>query len=210
MVQGNISTRYKNRATSYKKIYESIISLTKQKVGNYLVFFPSYQYMNDVVDLFEDKENIIVQTKEMDKVEKDKFLSHFKENPEKTTIGFAVLGGSFSEGIDLTNDRLIGAIIVGVGLPGICFERDLMKQYYDNENGLGFDYAYTNPGMNKVMQAAGRVIRTKDDVGVVLLIDERFLSYKYQDLFKVEWSHHIDVFSAKEIEAYASRFWNNH
>lgn len=210
LVRGDISTRYKEREYSYHKIVDSIVSLVKQKVGNYLVFFPSYQYLNDVLKLYPEGDNIIVQTKEMDRLEKDIFLNNFKKNPDKTTIGFAVLGGSFSEGIDLTDDKLIGAVIVGVGLPGISFERNMMKEYYDSKEESGFDYAYTNPGMNKVMQAAGRVIRTKDDVGVVLLIDERFLSRKYQELFKVEWSHYIDVYSEKEIEAYASRFWDNH
>ena len=170
------------------------------------------QYLNDVLNLYpkEDNVNILVQTKEMDRLQKDIFLNNFKKNPDNTTIGFAVLGGSFSEGIDLTNDKLIGAVIVGVGLPGICFERDIMKEYYDSKEESGFDYAYTNPGMNKVMQAAGRVIRTKDDVGVVLLIDERFLTRKYQDLFKVEWSHYIDVYSDDEIVSYTSRFWDYH
>lgn len=212
LVRGDISTRYKDRHRSYQKIVDSIYSLVKQKVGNYLVFFPSYQYLNDVLNLYpkEDNVNIIVQTKEMDRLQKDIFLNNFKKNPDNTTIGFAVLGGSFSEGIDLTNDKLIGAVIVGVGLPGICFERDIMKEYYDSKEESGFDYAYTNPGMNKVMQAAGRVIRTKDDVGVVLLIDERFLTRKYQDLFKVEWSHYIDVYSEDEIVSYTSRFWDYH
>lgn len=212
LVRGDISTRYKDRVNSYKSISNSIISLVKQKKGNYLVFFPSYQYMNDVINIFpnDDNINIIIQTKEMDKIQKDDFLNNFKSNPEKTTIGFAVLGGSFSEGIDLTNDKLIGAVIVGVGLPKISFERDIIKDYYNNKNESGFDYAYVNPGMNKVMQAAGRVIRTKDDVGVVLLLDERFLSRKYKELFKVEWSNYISVYSEKEIEAHASKFWNNH
>lgn len=208
LVRGDISTKYKNRGTSYLKIASAIKSFISSRVGNYFVFFPSYQYMHEVLALIDDSSiNIVIQKKDMDKKEKDIFLAEFKENPLKTTLGFAVLGGSFSEGIDLTNDRLIGAIIVGVGLPLICFERDLIKDYYDSNEENGFDYAYTNPGMNKVMQASGRVIRTKDDIGAVLLIDERFLSYKYKTLFKVEWSHYISVFSDEEMKFYTERFW---
>ena len=132
--------------------------------------------------------------------DKENFLSSFKENPSFTTVGFAVLGGVFSEGIDLVNDRLIGAIIVGVGLPMVSFERDLIKKYYDEKGVSGFDYAYTNPGKNKVMQAAGRVIRSSTDKGVVLLIDERFMQYKYRDLFKLEWSHYQRVNSCEGIK----------
>lgn len=212
LVRADISTRYNVRHKSYKKIVESILCVTKQKVGNYFVFFPSYQYLQDVLDIFQKDEDIelVVQTKEMDAIEKESFLSKFKENPLKTTIAFALLGGSFSEGIDLTGDRLIGVIVVGVGLPGICFEKDMMKEYYNNQGVNGFDYAYTNPGMNKVMQAAGRVIRTSSDVGVVLLIDDRFLTSKYQDLFKVEWSHFIACYSSEEVENYTKRFWDYH
>ncbi len=211
LVRGDISTKYKNRAFSYRKIASSIEAFIAPKVGNYLVFFPSYQYMNDVLNLMNkdrDDIKILVQTKEMNQSEREIFLNQFQENPSITTLGFAVLGGSFSEGIDLTQDRLIGAVIVGVGLPGVCFERNMIKEYYDAHEENGFDYAYTNPGMNKVMQAAGRVIRTKKDVGAVLLIDERFLSNKYQALFKVEWSHYISVFSDEEIRNYTERFWD--
>ncbi len=207
LVRGDISTKYKDRSFSYLQIKESIEAIINQKVGNYLVFFPSYQYMEDVLNIFENKDNFVIQKKEMDIIEKEHFLKHFDLNPNHTTVGFAVLGGSFSEGIDLTSDRLIGAIIVGVGLPGICFERNLIRDYY-NENGQdGFDYAYTNPGMNKVLQAAGRVIRTSSDHGVVLLIDNRFLTRKYQDLFKAEWSNYVSVFSTSSISKITNAFW---
>lgn len=211
LVRGDISTLYRNRKYSYQKIVDSILALVKERVGNYLVFFPSYQYLEDVYAHFPKQDyEVISQKKEMDLLEKDFFLSKFQDNPDKTTIGFAVLGGSFSEGIDLTGNRLIGVVIVGVGLPALCFERNLMKEYYESQGVSGFDYAYTNPGMNKVMQAAGRVIRTSEDVGVVLLIDQRFLTYKYQDLFKVEWSHYIACYSDEEIKNYTKRFWENY
>lgn len=211
LVRGDISTRYNDRKKSYRHIVESILALTNEKTGNYFVFFPSYQYMEDVLNIYpQTNQEIIVQTREMDLISKDLFLSKLKENPTKTTIAFAVLGGSFSEGIDLTGNRLIGVIVVGVGLPMVCYERNMMKEYYENIGVSGFDYAYTNPGMNKVMQAAGRVIRTSTDVGVVLLIDDRFLTNKYQDLFKVEWSHYIPCYSDDEIRALTRRFWDRH
>lgn len=210
LVRGDVSTLYKNRSSSYAKIVSSIKAFIANKIGNYLVFFPSYQYLNEVLKLLMQENlhvNIISQTMNMGKKEKDIFLNQFHENPSTTTLGFAVLGGSFSEGIDLPHDRLIGAIIIGVGLPLVCLERNLIKEYYNKHDENGFDYAYTNPGMNKVMQAAGRVIRTKDDVGTVLLIDQRFLTNKYQTLFKAEWSHYIDVYSDEEIIHYTKKFW---
>ena len=146
----------------------------------------------------------------MEEEDRNRFLDNFALDPKITTVGMAVLGGAFSEGIDLTSERLIGAIIIGVGMPTISYERNIIKDYFQENGKDGFDFAYVFPGMNKVMQAAGRVIRTKDDVGVVLLIDERFLTRKYQDLFKVEWSHYIDVYSDDEIVSYTSRFWDYH
>ena len=156
-----------------------------------------------------EDENLIVQEREMKASDRDKFLSHFVEAPSKTTVGFAVLGGVFSEGIDLVSDRLIGAIIVGVGLPMVSFERDLMKKYYDDRELDGFDFAYTNPGKNKVMQAAGRVIRSKDDRGVILLIDNRFMWSKYQDLFRLTWSNYKKVTSVEQINNHLKKFWDN-
>lgn len=208
LVRSDISTKYKNRDTSYKLIADSIKAVITSKVGNYLVFFSSYQYLNDVLSCYQiDEENVIVQEKEMRISDRESFLSQFELNPIKTTVGFAVLGGAFSEGIDLVDSRLIGAIVVGVGLPMISFERDLMKDYYDKQGVSGFDYAYTNPGKNKVMQAAGRVIRSDTDNGVVLLIDERFMQFKYRDLFKVEWSHYRKVNSLEQIKNHLKIFW---
>ena len=209
LVRSDISTKYKDRDNSYKAISESIKAVVTSKIGNYLVFFSSYQYLNNVLSCYKvDEENIIVQQRDMKVTQREDFLSQFELNPTKTTVGFAVLGGAFSEGIDLVDTRLIGAIVVGVGLPMVSFERDLMKNYYDNQGVSGFDYAYTNPGKNKVMQAAGRVIRSDTDCGVVLLIDERFMTYKYRDLFKVEWSHYKKVNSVDQIKNHLSLFWD--
>lgn len=208
LVRSDISTRYKDRDMSYKAIAESIKAVCESKVGNYLVFFSSYQYLINVLSVFKQEDfNVIVQSKEMTHKDRDLFLNSFTLNPTSTTIGFAVLGGAFSEGIDLVSSRLIGAIIVGVGLPMVSFERNLIKNYYDNKGLNGFDYSYTNPGKNKVMQAAGRVIRSAEDKGVVLLIDQRFMQSNYRDLFRFEWSHYIRVNSIEQIKNHLSLFW---
>ena len=209
LVRSDISTRYKDRANSYNEVAKSIKEVVSAKTGNYLVFFSSFQYLENVLNIYDvTNEEIIVQSKEMNINSREEFLSHFVEKPNKTTVGFAVLGGVFSEGIDLVSDRLIGAVIVGVGLPMVSFERDLIKDYFDKKDMNGFDYAYTNPGKNKVMQAAGRVIRSKDDKGVVLLIDQRFMQPNYRDLFKLEWSHYQRVFNTSQIKGHLYRFWN--
>jgi len=211
LVRSDISTRYKDRDRSYHDIAASIKAVCKEKVGNYLVFFSSYQYLINVLNVFGETEyNVIVQNKDMSNKDREQFLSSFVENPSKTTIGFAVLGGIFSEGIDLVSSRLIGAIIVGVGLPMVSFERNLLKDYYDKCGIDGFEYAYINPGKNKVMQAAGRVIRSQTDCGVVLLIDQRFTQSNYRDLFKLEWSHYKRVTSVEQISHHLQTFWNNH
>lgn len=212
LVRNDISTKYKNRDSSYQEIALTIKVAIKKKVGNYLVFFSSYQYLENVMSFIEEDEEIIYikQTREM--LEKDRlsFLNNFKENPDKTTVGFAVLGGAFGEGIDLVSDRLIGAIIVGVGLPQISYERDKIKEYFDSIEKNGFDFAYVYPGMNKVMQAAGRVIRSEYDVGFVLFIDERFSYYKYRNLLKNEYRNAKYVNSTKQIEVILDDFWKNH
>lgn len=209
LVRNDISTTYKDREKSYSYIAESIKAVIRAKIGNYLVFFSSYQYLNNVLEYYQiEDEKVIIQDKDMNINQREEFLANFKDNPTSTTIGFAVLGGVFSEGIDLIHDRLIGAIIVGVGLPQVSFERDLIKNHYDNLGISGFDYAYTNPGKNKVMQAAGRVIRSELDKGVVLLIDQRFTYLKYKDMFKTEWSHYKIVRSSNDITSILNDFWS--
>ncbi len=126
---------------------------------------------------------------------------------EKSLLGFCVMGGIFSEGIDLKNDSLIGAVIVGTGLPQVCNEREILKQYFDGWGENGFDYAYRYPGMNKVLQAAGRVIRTATDFGIVVLLDERFLSTAYQRLFPREWRNY-EIVNVDQISRKVERFWD--
>lgn len=208
MVDDIVSTKYTMREFTYDRVVEDIESIIKSRKGNYLVFFPSYKYMNEVYIRFCDKNlgiNTICQEIGMIEEERENFLQSFSEENKESLVGFAVMGGIFSEGIDLTGDRLIGTIIVGVGLPQICLERNIISDYFKKINGKGFEYAYMYPGMNKVMQAAGRVIRTEEDKGVVLLIDERFSHSRYRDIFPVEWSHGIR--SNGNIQGIIDRFW---
>lgn len=210
MVDGNISTYYKDRERSLKEIAKLIVEVVKQKVGNYFVFFPSYEYMEKCYSLFEytTSIDILTQNRNMDNYERSNFLSSFKENPKKTTVGFIIMGGIFSEGIDLLSDRLIGAIIIGVCLPKISYENDLIKKHEGLEDSdVGFNYAYVYPGFNRVLQAAGRVIRSEKDKGVIVLVDSRFRTSKYKELYENIWPDAIEVNSASEAGEYTSQFW---
>lgn len=212
LLADNISTRYKNRELSYLKVAELIYSAVRPKKGNYIAYFPSYKYMYDVLENFVSLDSgfdIIYQRPEMGEAEKEAFLGSFIPDRDNTLVGFAVMGGMFGEGIDLAGDRLSGVAIVGVGLPQVCLERDILRQYFQDKNDMGFEYAYIYPGMNKVLQAAGRVIRTENDRGVVLLVDERFSNYNYRELFPDEWSHLKTVRNFKSVERAVKDFWDN-
>lgn len=188
LVGCDVSTKYRVRAFSYEKINRYIHELVQSKVGNYLVFFSSYEYLEQTFALFEPKDYCYAykQTSTMSNEEKENFLNHFKTVKDKSQVFFTVLGGMFSEGIDFKGEQLIGTIVVGVGLPQLGLERDLIKAYFEEE---GYDYAYKYPGMNKVLQAAGRVIRTKEDRGVVILLDDRYGTKDYIKLFPKEWQY---------------------
>jgi len=136
----------------------------------------------------------------MTEQERIHFLEQFDENNAETLVGFTVLGGIFSEGIDLKGDRLIGAIIISVGIPMINMRQDQIRDYFNHKNNQGYDYAYVYPGMNKVLQAAGRVIRTETDSGIVLLIDSRFSTEKYLNMFPAHWSNVRMISDARELE----------
>ena len=208
MIAPKVSIKYKDRDSSIEEVKEYIKSFVSKRVGNYFVYVPSYEYLDKLTDDIQiDSADIFIQTKEMSDIEKEDFLLNFESSPVKTCVGFLVIGGTFSEGIDLVSDRLIGAVVVGIGLPKINFESDQIAEFFD-ENGLpGKDYAYLNPGMNKVMQAVGRVIRSEDDRGAILLIDDRYLLQQYRDLFKVEWSEYEVVFSPLEVEEILGDFF---
>lgn len=189
-IEDSISTRYRHREGTVSRLVKFIHDITSIKNGNYLVFFPSFSYMRNAVkeyqDMFPD-DKLIVQEINMDENQRQAFLGNFSAYNESSLIAFAVMGGIFSEGIDLKGELLSGAIVVGVGLPQICPERDIIKEYYQVKTGRGFDFAYTYPGINKVQQAAGRVIRSEEDRGFVILIDDRFATPRYIKILPHEW-----------------------
>ena len=212
MIQGKISTRYKDRENSYKLIALYIHEAVKQKNGNYLVFFPSYEYMKNVYKLYTElwpEEQTIIQNDSMNDEEREEFLSKFQPRNDITLTAFAVMGGIFSEGIDLAGERLSGTIIIGVGLPQLCLERDIISRYFNDINANGYEYAYMYPGMNRVLQAAGRVIRTESDRGFVLLVDDRFLQSRYLEIFPPEWNGFKKVYSIDDVKRIIGDFWRN-
>ena len=208
MIHPLISTLYKDRSNTLIYLKEAIINFVSEKTGNYFIFFPSYAYMTSFLSIFhnDDSFDIYVQDSMMKEDDRNKFLSKFKKNPDKTCLGFVVMGGSFSEGIDLVDDRLIGAIIIGVGLPKLCYKNDLLKNYY-SEEGSGYDYAYTYPGINKVMQSLGRVIRSENDVGMVLLIDTRYQAPFYKNIINDKYPQAQLVFSGNDIKRLVKKFY---
>lgn len=186
-----LSTRYRDRDRTKEDIIQLVKGLINEKSGHYMVFFPSYKYMNDVATAFEDEDlRLLVQGYGMSEEDREAFLQHFKGNVKETVLGFAVLGGIFSEGIDLIGQALIGVIIIGVGLPQINLESDLIKELFNNMGINGYDFAYVYPGMVKVLQAAGRLIRSEDDAGKLILVDDRYLTGKYQSLLPPEWENY--------------------
>lgn len=206
----SINTRFEERESSYKKIASCIAGAVSGKAGNYIVFFPSYKYMSSVKDEFEKKYpkvKIFAQETNMTYAQKEEFLANFKDDSGVLRVGFCVLGGSFSEGIDLPGSRLIGTVIVGVGLPGISNERNIQKEYFENTREGGYDYAYTYPGMNRVLQAAGRVIRTESDRGIVVLLDDRYATEQYRAMFPLHWSHIKYNHGAQELAGAVKEFW---
>ncbi|MCI6043018.1 ATP-dependent DNA helicase [bacterium] len=211
----DVSSRYTRRGPEeYGKIAEYIHQTTTVCRGNYMIFFPSYRMMEDIYTIYVEeyascKEHILLQHASMQEKDREDFLGKFEEEPEdqeKSLLGFCVMGGIFAEGIDLTGKKLIGAVIVGTGLPQISYEREILKHYYDKKSENGFDYAYRFPGMNKVLQSAGRVIRTKEDRGVILLLDERFCSWEYRNLFPREWAEY-QICTRQNITEVLENFW---
>ncbi len=212
----DVTSRYLRRSDGeYYNIASYLHRIVSQRDGNYLVFFPSHAFLKKVYEVYrrcfweEARTECLLQEESMDEGSREDFLGRFvmDGNGEKTLLGFCVLGGIFSEGIDLKNDSLIGAIIVGTGLPQVCNEREILKEYFDSQGDNGFDFAYRYPGMNKVLQAAGRVIRTAEDVGIVALLDERFLTTPYLKMFPREWAEYERV-TLGQVEKRVERFWN--
>ena len=209
----DVSTKYTRRGEDmYRRYARYLIQVARTRIGNYIAFFPSYRFMEEVYEVFVDllKENqeieYVMQSQYMSEEAREIFLENFEEDRKHSLMGFCVMGGIFSEGIDLAEDKLIGAIIIGTGLPQVCRERELLKNYFDAHGLRGFDYAYLYPGMNKVLQSAGRVIRTDEDRGVILLLDERFRDGRYQETFPREWKEYA-LCNVENVEDYLETFW---
>ncbi|WP_296112190.1 ATP-dependent DNA helicase [uncultured Anaerococcus sp.] len=204
----SISTRYRDRNRNLALVAESINDLVTSKEGNYFIFFPSYSYMEDVAEYYKDNFNqeILSQERIMTTEQRADFLNEFTHDSNK--IGFLVLGGIFSEGVDLMGDRLIGSMIISVGMPGLSKDRDLIKYHFDREGLNGFDYSYTYPGLNKVFQAAGRVIRGEKDKGIIYLLDDRYSWQKYTRLFPKHWKRQVMANDREEFERRINNFWS--
>ncbi len=214
----DVSTKYTRRGSEmYRRYAEYLIQAAKARQGNYLAFFPSYRFMEEVYEEFilmlgeraageTGRIEYIMQSQYMTEEAREIFLENFEESREQSLVGFCVMGGIFSEGIDLAEDKLIGALIVGTGLPQVCRERELLKMYFDAQGLRGFDYAYLYPGMNKVLQSAGRVIRTDSDKGIILLLDERFRDGRYQETFPREWADY-GMCRIEDVSEKIREFW---
>ena len=210
-VDNTVSTKYKDRVYSYDKVADLLHTLVSGRIGNYFAFFSSYEYMESVYKVFQNKfpsVNTMMQTQNLNELQREIFLLAFKKNPNETLLGFVVMGGVFSEGIDLVSDRLIGTAVVGVGIPLISAERNIISDYYKQKKLDGYKYAYQYAGMNKVLQSAGRVIRAETDVGIVLLIDNRFLSSDYLYLYPSHWKNYLRISNSCELENALQKFWN--
>lgn len=210
-VVNSVSTRHSDRERYTGKIVSCIAAAVSGRAGNYMVFLPSYGYMEDVAKRFSakyPKVRTVVQKKGMSLREREDFLSEFQDDG-RLRVGFCVIGGSFSEGIDLSGDRLIGAIVVGVGLPSLSNKRNIMRDYYEEKCGRGYDYAYTYQGMNCVLQAVGRVIRRESDRGIAVLIDDRYAEPKYRELFPKEWRDVKYAGNAISLAEITRDFWKN-
>ena len=210
---GDVSSLYSRRGyEEYHKIAEYIARTVWQRQGNYMVFFPSYKMLEEVYAVYEEEFSVnwvkcICQNSSMKEQEREEFLREFEQDQE-SLVAFCIMGGIFSEGIDLLGEKLIGAILVGTGLPQLGNEREILRSFYTENGENGFDYAYRYPGMNKVLQAAGRVIRTREDHGVILLLDERFRQREYSNLFPVEWNDRKTC-TLSNVEAQLQKFWES-
>lgn len=211
LIANDVSSKYTRRGNEeYARIAAYLAQTVQARCGNYMIFFPSYAFLNAVYEVFMQQYSACAETirqeSSMREDEREAFLEAFEENRECSLAAFCVMGGIFSEGIDLKREKLIGVLVVGTGLPQVGIEREILKHYYDANGENGFDYAYRFPGMNKVLQAAGRVIRTAEDVGVIELLDERFLQSEYRALFPREWQQR-EICGIGQLQEKLQKFW---
>jgi len=207
----SISTKLTDRRDTARECAEVIVETISQKRGNYIVYFPSYEYMKRVCKVFArlmPECAIVMQKQGMSHRERERFINLFRDRSRDSVVGFCVMGGMFSEGVDLAGESLIGAIIVGTGLPSLSAERNIMEAYYNEIDGRGHEFAYVCPGINKVMQAAGRVIRSEEDSGVVVLIDDRYSDPRMKMLFPPHWRHIKYTGNLTSLSVILSDFWD--
>ncbi len=207
IVSGNLSMKYTLRDNNISKICEYIHATINNKLGNYIVFFPSYTYLNKVCDIYETQydDKIIINSASLQENEQLEILELFYS--KRNIVLFTVVGGVFSEGINLPYDMLIGSIVIGTGIPQISFERNLIKDFFDKNYNCGYDFAYKYPGFNKVLQSVGRVIRTEEDRGLALLIDSRLLQQNYLELFPNHWKDYKVIYNENQLNNFLNKFW---
>ncbi len=207
-----ISTRFSERDKTLLAVCRTIAATVSAKRGNYMIFSPSFAYSEALSSTFRSmypKIKVLTQTKSMTPAEKQAFLDEFSREDSSYLIGFCVMGGIYAEGIDLAGDALIGAVVVGIGMPGLSYEREAIQAYFDEKYEEGKQFAYIYPGMNRVLQAAGRVIRREDDRGVIVLIDDRFADPIYKKIIPNLWKDMKFIGSAKILKEELDAFWNN-
>ena len=209
IINDNISIKYKDRDKTLEEVVKEINIFVSKKVGNYLIFVPSFEYSRKIEKYFINDNRFVFQTATMTNKDKDEFLANFKENPQESRIGVCVISGSFAESIDLTGDRLIGVVIVGVGLPQVNFENNLVKDFYIQKEMNGYEFAYMNPGINKVLQALGRVIRTQNDKGSALIIDSRYAQSHYFSILKDRYKNYIKIKDSNGLIKALNSFYKN-
>lgn len=209
IINDNISIKYKDRDKTLEEVVKEINIFVSKKVGNYLIFVPSFEYSRKIEKYFINDSRFVFQTATMTNKDKDEFLANFKENPQESRIGVCVISGSFAESIDLTGDRLIGVVVVGVGLPQVNFENNLVKDFYIQKEMNGYEFAYMNPGINKVLQALGRVIRTQKDKGSALIIDSRYAQSHYFSVLKERYKNYTKIKDSNGLIKALNSFYKN-
>ena len=209
-IMDKISTRLSERDDTLGAVCRVIAATVSAKRGNYMIFSPSFAYSEALARIFRSKYpkiRVLEQKKNMTSLEKQQFLEEFERESDNYLIGFCVMGGIYSEGVDLAGDSLIGAVIVGIGIPALSYEREAIAAYYNEKYEEGKQFAYIYPGMNRVLQAAGRVIRREDDKGVVVLIDDRFDDPIYRSVIPKLWEGMKFIADPKELRAELDEFW---